>query len=106
MPLLQENAQNNACIMFRGLLKGDARFTTRVSNLSSNKSSCYRLRKVVAKSRTELFIFFFFLIGNQIHSAGIPLRISVIQSKLKQFAIQGRLYDFGFFSPGTFAGSQ
>ena len=56
--------------------------------------------------KVELSFLLFFLIGNQIHSADIPLRIIVILSKLKQFAIQGRLFDFEFFSPGTFAGSE
>ena len=43
----------------------------------------------VAK-RTKLFILFFlFLFRRKIHSADINLRIKVVISKLKQFAIQG-----------------
>ena len=51
----------------------------------------------VAKRGAKLFtLFFLFLIGNQIHSTDITLRIKVVISNLKQFATQGGCFTLSF----------
>ena len=46
-----------------------------------------------AKRGTKLFLF---LLGKQIHSADITLRIKVVISNLKQFATQGGCFTLSF----------
>ena len=49
------------------------------------------------RNKTSFLLYFFlFLIGNQIHSADITLRIKVVISNLKQFATQGGCFSLTF----------
>ena len=68
------------------LVSRHCRKATHESSLSCNTSgSLLQVAKRGTKRSTSLF---FFLIGNQIYSADITLRIKVVISNLKQFATQ------------------
>ena len=71
--------------------------------LPPTNQTCLAINPVVTHcekllQNVEVLSFLFFLTGNQIHSADIPLRMKVVFSKLKQFTIQGRLFRFEFSS--------
>ena len=96
---LRWNRQQKSATCFstslQNYLKSDpARLTTHESNLSCI-TSCSVLQ--LAKRRTKLFYYLFlFLLANKIHSADVNLRIKVVISKLKQFAIQERCFALSF----------
>ena len=95
--MLEETKATKKCNLFRDI-------AAKLLERQCCAFNCPQIKLVLQHIRfsvTKLFIylFFYFFIGNKIHSADINLRKEVVVSKLTEvICYSGRLFRFEFFS--------